>query len=442
MILPKTKLKHQLVLLNTFLKLLIIVLLGFTLPWMVNKVAINDTDRDLIKKLDDVLYLVDSMGINSFIDADAEFQAFGSYNILKEEYISIENMDSDTLINHISYMERIIEDELVNYRVLSYSFEKEGAVYLIEIGKSISTILAFQKQLKRFAMLFMILILVLTIMFEVSVIQYMLRPIDQIVQKLKKSTHPSRFDYTPLHTNTSDFSYLEQTIHQLMHQIADTFNNEREYISNVSHELLTPISIIKSKLDAIIMEGKLPEEDMLRIFESKQTLGRLTSMIRTLLTLSRIENQEYLLHDQVDVMDVMRNVAAELEDRLLDKKLELKTDFAVENFYFKGNRDLLFTMCYNLVNNALKYTESGHILLAAKFDKQDFRLTVADTGRGIEPENLPHIFSRFRKFKTGTDSFGLGLALAKKIADYHRISIQVESEPGAGTRFFLDLPLD
>lgn len=440
MVLPKLKLKNQLVLLNALFKAIIILFMVFFIPWMVNKVSINDTDNDLIKKLDEVLYLVDSLGISNFIDTDAEFQAYGSYNILKEEYISIENMEMDTLINQIGNSERIIEDELVNYRVLSYSLEIDDAYYLIEIGKSISTILAFQRQLKRFAILFMFLLLAITIFFEVSIIQYMLRPFDLIVAKLKRSTHPSRFDYQPIKTNTSDFEYLEQSIHNLMHKIAETFNNEREYISNVSHELLTPISIIKSKLDNIIMEGNLSDEDMLKVFESKQTLGRLTSMIRTLLTLSRIENEEYLLQDDVEVITVLKNVAAELGDRLLAKSLVLKTDYQLDNYSIKGNSDLLFNMFYNLVNNALKYTEEGAITFIAKQDNNGLQIIISDTGPGIEAEHVPFIFTRFRKFNAGQDSFGLGLALAKKIGDYHHIEMHVESELGKGTSFILSFP--
>jgi signal transduction histidine kinase len=263
-----------------------------------------------------------------------------------------------------------------------------------------------------------------------------------IVAKLKRSSHPSKFDYQAIKTNTSDFKYLEQTIHNLMHKIAETFNNEREYISNVSHELLTPISIIKSKLDNIIMEGNLSDEDMLKVFESKQTLGRLTSMIRTLLTLSRIENEEYMLQEEVEVISVLKNVADELEDRLLAKSLVLKTDYGMTQFQMKGNSDLLFNMFYNLVNNALKYTDEGFIAFTTQMHKKGLRIIISDTGPGIEPEHVPYIFTRFRKFNAGKDSFGLGLALAKKIGDYHHIQMHVESYPGKGTSFILNFPVN
>ncbi|MFC2152614.1 histidine kinase dimerization/phospho-acceptor domain-containing protein, partial [Bacteroidota bacterium] len=296
---PNLKLKSQLALFNAFSKALIITLLVFIIPWLVSRISISDTDDVLVQKLDQVIELVDSLGMEAYIDMDAEFQAFGSYNILKEEYISIEPIKNDTVINIIQYSQRIIEDELVDYRVLSYSIQENDNNYLIEIGKSISTIYHFEENLKRFAFIFLIIIISLTFLFDLSFIQYLLLPFEKIVRKLKSTNHPTSFNYTPVKTNTSDFIYLDQTIHSLMRKIEAAFNDEREYISNVSHELLTPVSIIQSKLDNILHESELPEKDMIKIFESKKTLRRLTNLVRTLLMMSRIENEEYILTDNV-----------------------------------------------------------------------------------------------------------------------------------------------
>lgn len=437
MVVPKIKLKNKLALVNALSKVIIVLLMAFTIPWLISKISIKDTDDSLVQKLDDVFYIVDSLGVDAFFDDEDDFKAFGSYNILKEEYISIEKMESDTLINSIAFTQRIIEEETVDYRVLSYSFDVESEYYLIEIGKSISTILSFEKLLKRLAFLFMLILLAITIIVEVSVIQYMLHPLDAIIKKLKSTSHPSSFKYEKVKTSTSDFRYLDETLHNLMQKIGETFNNEREYIGNVSHELLTPISIIKSKLDNIIMEGNIGEEDMLKVYESKKTLGRLTKMIRTLLTLSRIENDEYLLKDKVDAVDTLKSVVVELEDRIQAKGLALKLEWNIPHVSLKGNQELLFNMYYNLVNNAIKYTHKGFIKIESIFKDGKSQIIISDTGEGIDSNLIPYIFSRFRKFKTGNDSFGLGLALAKRIADYHSIDINVISNINEGSSFYL-----
>lgn len=438
--LPQIKLKNQLALVNAFSKLFTVLVLIFIIPWLVSRISINDTDENLVKKLDEMLMLVDSLGIENFIDKDAGFQAYGSYNILKEEYISIEKMDNDTLVNYIDYSQRLIENEVVDYRVLSYSFVVDDEYYLIEIGKSISTILLFEKQLKRMAFLFMIILLAITIVIELSLIQYLLRPLDAIVKKLKQTQHPNTFNYKKINTRTADFKYLEETIHSLMHKIEVSFNNEREFTSNVSHELLTPISIIKSKLDNVIMDGDLSDEDLQKVFDSKKTLGRLTKMIRTLLTMSRIENEEYLLNTRADLVDILKNVAAELEDKTTAKNLEVRQEWKIPSVNILGNTDLLFNLFYNLLNNSIKYTDVGTITLQSGKLEGQTAITITDTGQGIEQEHLPYVFSRFKKFKKGKNNFGLGLALAKKICDYHNITIKVESEINKGTTFQLFMP--
>lgn len=437
---PNLKLKSQLALFNAFSKALIITLLVFLIPWLVSRISIQDTDKLLIQKLDQVIELVDSLGIETYIDMDAEFQAFGSYNILKEEYISIEPIQTDTTINIIQYSERIIEDELVDYRVLSYSIEENDNNYLIEIGKSISVILHFEHNLKQFAFIFLIFIITLTFIFDLSFIQYLLRPFERIVSKLKYTKHPTSFNYQPVNTNTSDFIYLDETIHSLMRKIEAAFNDEREYISNVSHELLTPVSIIQSKLDNILYESNLSEADMMKIFESKKTLRRLTNLVRTLLMMSRIENEEYILTQDVNVNKVLQNVVEEIEDKAIAKELEIKMELKANDFIFKGNDNLLFTLFYNFVNNAIRYTDKGHVEIVSKQENNQFSVQINDTGAGIKKEKIPQIFSRFKNSNETKDSYGLGLALSKKICDYHKIIVEVKSEVNKGSSFILLFP--
>jgi len=437
---PNLKLKSQLALFNAFSKALIITLLVFLIPWLVSRISIRDTDQVLVQKLDQVIELVDSLGIEAYIDMDAEFQAFGSYNILKEEYISIEPIKPDTVVNIIQYSQRIIEDELVDYRVLGFSIEENENNYLIEIGKSISTILHFEQNLKRFAFIFLIFIITLTFIFDLSFIQYLLRPFEKIVKKLKYTKHPTSFNYTPIKTNTSDFIYLDETIHALMRKIEAAFNDEREYISNVSHELLTPVSIIQSKLDNILHDSNLSEDDMVKIFESKKTLRRLTNLVRTLLMMSRIENEEYILTEEVDVHKVLKNVLEEIEDKAIAKELDLRIILNAKDFIFKGNDNLLFTLFYNFVNNAIRYTEQGFIRVETSIENNTYTVSIIDTGVGIKKEKIPQIFSRFKNSNQTKDSYGLGLALSKKICDYHKISIEVKSEENKGSRFILKFP--
>ncbi len=438
----KLKLKTQLALFNALSKAIIISFIVLIVPWLVSNITMHDTDDLLIQKLDKVTLLIDSLGINNYINIDAELKSYGSYNILKDEFISIEQISNDTLIDIIQYSQREIENEIVDYRVLSYSIKENGNNYLIEIGKSISTIYRFEQNLKQFSLIFLLIIVSLTIILDLSVIQYLLFPLEKIVKKLKTTNHPTTYNYTPIKTSTSDFIYLDETIRSLMHKIESIFIDERNYISNVSHELLTPVSIIQSKLENIINESSLSENDMIKIYESKKTLRRLTNLVRTLLMMSRIENREYILTEKVNINIVLKNVCEEIEDKISAKELDLKIDFDTSDFYYYGNENLLFTLFYNFINNSIRYTENGYIKIETYKNKHHYIVKISDTGIGIKEDQIPHIFSRHKNFSSTKDSYGLGLALSKKICDYHNITIDVISELNKGSSFILKFPIN
>ncbi len=437
---PRLKLKNKLMMVNLFAKLAIMSVIVFIIPSMVIKFSINQTDENLIRKLDNTLAMIDSMGIESFLTS--ETQAFGSYNILKEEYVSIERMDTDTLLNYIGFSQRIVDNSVVDYRTLSYSLGIDDNYYLIEIGESLATIFTLERQLRRYALIFMLLLLALTLVLEFFSITTLLRPLDRIVANIKSSRSPSSFNYDSVNTSTTDFDYLQETIHSQMRRIEKAFNSEREYTSNVSHELLTPISVIQSKLENMISDGNLPESELPRIYEARKTLGRLTLMVRSLLMLSRIENDEYPLKDEVNIRDVVENVTEELEDRFEARGLTVTLDWKTPATTLSGNRQLIFNMFYNLVNNAIKYTSEGGITVTAEAKGDKTVITVKDTGKGIPAGNLEGLFTRFGGHDPNGGGYGLGLALVKKICDYHSISVLVESAPGRGTTFFLEMKLE
>lgn len=438
MIFPKAKLKNQLVLINAFSKLVIILLAVFLIPWLVRNISISETDNQLINKLDLVYELIETEGIEEFISAEELEAGFGSYNILKEEYISIEVTTDTTLSEFIDNSQRLIEDELYDYRVISAVIQYENYFYLIEIGKSINSIISFERKLKKFAFYFLLILLSLTVVFDLSITQLLLKPFDLIIQKLKKAEHPTHFDYIPTKTNTSDFIYLEESIHALMKKIEKAFKDERDFIGDISHEILTPISIIRSKLDNFANSTTLTDEEMIKIIESKMTLGRLTKLVRTLLLMSRIDNQEYLTNEQIDLNLLIENVLNEMAERFEVKELDIEFKKECLNIEINGNRELLHILFFNLITNAVKYTPSGgKISLNSQIIEDNYHIYIRDTGIGIKESHIPHIFTRFAKFQDGENNFGLGLSLVKKIADNHKILIEVKSIVNSGTTFTL-----
>lgn len=434
------KLTNKLSVFNTLTKLFIIAAFLFLMPQIVSKVSIVNTDNLLWLKKNSFLEIIEKSGIEHFLTKDNITEGYASYGLFKEDYASLIQVDTLSVFDEIEYAEVQIEEDVKSYRVISHSFEYNKNYYFLEIGKSIDSIFETEFILKKYALYVLALALIISIIIDFGIHKKLLLPLEQIVQKLKTIENPSSFDYSRTKTSTYDFRYLENTLHSLMRKIEKSFIQEREFIGNVSHELLTPISIIQTKLDNLLNDSEIKDEHLLKIIESKKTLNRLTRIVRTLLMISRIENEEYLLNNQFSLNELIHDLEEEIKDKAEIKKIRLKITLPNENVPILGNRDLLFTMLFNVISNSIKYTpEEGEIKLNCDISNQAV-LAINDTGIGIPKDQLESIFSRYKKFNSDSNSFGLGLALVKKIADYHKIKIDIYSELEKGTKVRFTFP--
>jgi signal transduction histidine kinase len=437
------KLQAKLALFNTLSKLLMILVAALVLPSLINRLSLSHADQQLIVKKEKVLGIIDRIGITEFIKSEHD-SSFASYNLLKEEFISLEQVTPQPTRQFISEAARNIEDEIVDYRVLSYTFERKGKTYLLEIGKSLETVQERHDLLQKLAIFLLLAVTVLTIFTDIVFARFLLQPLQRIIEtKLRDVHHPATFNFEPIETHTLDFRQLDASINQMMLQIKASFEKEREFMSNVAHELLTPISILQNRFENLVSEENLSEQAELKLLESQKTLSRLKNIIRSLLLISKIENDQYLKTDQVNIEKLIREVADEVEVRLESKNLKLEIALEPPLPVLPGNHSLLFTMFFNLVNNAIKYNrENGAIFIAGQETLNGYAIEIRDTGQGIAEAALPVIFSRFNRASLihQHDSYGLGLPIVQTIASFHDIKIGVSSEVNIGTVFTLLFP--
>lgn len=432
------KLRAKFALYNTLSKLAIILVFVLVLPVLIRNIAIVNTDAQLNQKKEQVIDIIDEVGITEFIEEGSE-GTYGSYNLLKEEFISLEQNDSVPAINSIENSARIVEEEIVDYRVLTHSFVLENQQYILEVGRSLSTIHEIERTLQKFGLVTLLIIAILTTISDIAFTKILLAPLKNIVTKLRDTRDPTSFRYQQVETTTTDFQYLDETIHEMMTRLEAVFTKEREFISNVSHQLLTPISILQSKLENLLTDHALSEEAEVKLIESQKSLSRLKGIVQSLLLISKIENKQYLRQDHVSIQNLIDEVHQEIEDRLDAKGISLGKE-GLENFTIEQcNKALLHTMIFNIINNSIRYNkESGHIEVIGFSTGDGYQLEIRDNGIGILPEDLPVLFSRFKRFQqSDSDSYGLGLPIVKTIADFHQIDIDVTSTRGAGTSFSL-----
>jgi two-component system sensor histidine kinase ArlS len=438
------RLGTKLTLFNTISKLVIVVLFVLLLPTLIRDINQNYTDNWLHKQKDKVLNIIKTTGIKNYIQNG---ESYGSYNVLlKEEYVSLDVDSSDVKQDTIVNEKRVVEGDTIQYRILSHTFIVAKTNYLLEIGKSIDTINETTTPLQNIAFEILLGMVLLTILADQVYSTYVLRPLGMIIKtKLIGHKFPRPAPYKKVRTTTSDFEYLDISIHEMIKTIESTFQKEREFISNASHELMTPISILQSKIENMFEREDIVDDVKVRLLEMQKILNRLKSITKTLLLISQIENEQFLKEDKISISELVQEVYDEISIRLQEKNISLEINIPPEWQLVHVNRFLLFNLFFNLINNAIKYNkEGGEIKITGTLTNKLFTVDITDTGIGISAEQLPRIFNRFKKFSQSLqqDSFGLGLPIVRSIADFHRIQIDVKSEPSVGSTFKLTFPAE
>ncbi|MBK8583950.1 MAG: HAMP domain-containing histidine kinase [Bacteroidetes bacterium] len=438
------KIQVKLSLYNAISKVVIILVIGAIIPVLIQKVAYNHLDKRLEARLEKTMRMVAVGGLDEItLDQDCSFD---SYNIFKEEFVSITPLailPPDFGKYHIENAERKIDDETVKHRVLTQAFVYDNQLYSIAIGEGLSAYDQLNITIRKFTIWIMVAVVVISIFFDLLFARLLLRPFNKIVnEKLRDVQHPSTFDPHPVKTTTTEFSHLDKSINEMMVKIRETFETERQFIMNVSHEILTPISILKNRIENMISDPGIPDSVVERMVDSQKTLSRLTKVVRNLLYISRIENAQYLKNESADLQMIVREIFEELEELTQGKGITVINEWKDEFVFTPCNLSLIHTLLFNLITNAIKYNcESGKITVTGLWEGDFYTVSVTDTGDGISPNQLPFIFDRFKRFRPEDDmSYGLGLPIVKTIADFHGIKVIAQSTLNEGSTFTLKFP--
>ncbi len=301
------KLREKLTLFNQLSKLAFAAVFIAVMPYTIERINISQTDREMIRKKEQVIAMINSSGIEAFINSESE-SAFSSYNILKDEFISLERINLNEDLDFIQVTKRLIEDETISFRVLSYSFDFNGQTYLLEIGKSLESMMHARKNIVRLTWGLLTLIILITLFADFYYAYRVLHPLALIIKKLKGTSAPDLFDKVPVKTTTIDFSQLDQTLIDLMNRIDVLFKKERDATVNISHDLLTPVSVLRSRLENILLQDNLDNETSAKIEESLRTLHRLKTLVNSHLLIARIENKQYLKDESFAVGDLLTEI--------------------------------------------------------------------------------------------------------------------------------------
>ncbi len=228
--------------------------------------------------------------------------------------------------------------------------------------------------------------------------------------------------------------------------------SRRKFLSEISHELRTPVTVIRGSLEAL-RDGIVKEDDVREYYATmSDSAASLDRLISDLLELTRLDNPEFTLDmEKVNLQDVVEDAVRQIRQIASQKGVKIEFNVSDEHDEFYGDYGRLRQMLVNILNNAVKFTPSGsrvfvdYRLKGAAYASQraDAVISIRDEGIGMSEETIHHLFDRFYTTgKAGTDSTGLGLSIAKGIADRHTVEIDVVSREGEGSTFTLTFPPD
>lgn len=243
------------------------------------------------------------------------------------------------------------------------------------------------------------------------------------------------------------FKRMADRILDQLHRLKETDTLRRELMANVSHDLRTPLASLQGYLETLLLkEGTLSPEEQRRYLEIASTHSvRLGKLVNELFELAKLDSQQAAPQvESFSLGELVQDVAQKFQLPAEQRGIRLQTNFRSDLPFISADIGLIERVFENLIDNALRHTPAGGtIAIVLLSSDRAITVQVTDTGHGIPPQALPHIFDRFYKVETGapSDGAGLGLAIAKRILELHGSSIEASSSPNAGATFTFRLPV-
>lgn len=242
------------------------------------------------------------------------------------------------------------------------------------------------------------------------------KPFYDTIEKLKEFSLMREEGLNFTETDIVEFAELNAGLERLIQKNISVYRKQREFIENASHELQTPVALIKSKLDVLLQSGELSEKQLELVSKLHPPLSRLSRLNKNLLLLAKLENQQFSEMEPVNVPELLSETIEMFEDYAQEKEQIISSE--TEPFMLKANRDLFEALLGNLFSNAIRYSETGS---AIQVVLKNGTLWVRNPGtRSLSGHSL---FDRFGRSSEESGNVGLGLAIVKEICDQNHWKI-------------------
>ncbi len=318
-----------------------------------------------------------------------------------------------------------------------------GAVFACTTGNSINGLMRTTVKATIMICLWVLLAALIAVYF---VSERVISPLKDMA-RAAKAFASGKFDVRVPVKGRDEIAELAVAFNNMAGSLSDLENMRSTFLSNVSHDLRTPMTTISGFIDGLL-DGTIPEEKheyYLRMIGDE--VRRLSRLVAALLDISRIQaGDRKFTMSAFDICEMARVILISFEQKIDKKKLDVEVEMDEENIFAWADHDAIYQILYNICDNAVKFSREGgkYRIKITVHDKKIF-VSVYNHGEGIKPEDLPHVFERFYKGdksrgldKSGT---GLGLYIARSIIDAHNEEIWVKSKYGEYCEFIFTLKL-
>ena len=277
-------------------------------------------------------------------------------------------------------------------------------------------------------------------------VQRALKPVEKITRAAERITQHNLSERLPVARTGDELERLSISLNRMINRLDDAFENSRRFVADASHDLRTPLTIMRGELESLAEDPRLDPEFRERAASLHEEALHLSKIVEQLFTLSRLDAGEAQAEcEQFDLSELAKTTAEQMSLLAEDKKIAIATN-ANQTILVEGDRVRMKQVIVNLLDNAIKYTpENGAVQLRVHGFNGHAVLEVEDNGIGIPRDSLPHVFDRFYRVNQtradGSESAGLGLAIVKSICTAHGAEVEAVSVPSFGSLFRVKMPL-
>lgn len=443
----------------------ILLAVGLFMYYEIKEIVFHSVDHTLHSKMQIITGLLHEE--HGMIELELSEVISGEYSIPRSGHYYKVIMDgkilavSPSLVNDnynlgsgtLEYHDRKLKEKVFTstgpdgepIRVLQHDLKFLGRDINVFVAESLTDSLTMIGTFRRFLLIIIPAGISIMSLVGLWITNNSLKPVNTLSDRIKTITHKNLNERIDARTEADELTDLADSFNEMLNRLQQAFEAERRLISDASHELKTPVSVIKTYCDVMLQKDRTKEELIETLRTIKTVSENMGKLINDLLSLARLDSG---LISPANFKKILLNEclqhAIELTKPLAEKKHVSVKTFLVNDIHIIGDKERVTEAFLNIIENAVNYNkDNGIVEIEAEIKNNRVNISIKDTGIGIKKEDLERIFERFYRTHTSrnTEGTGIGLSIAKAIVEAHGGTIKVESEFGKGSCFTIILPI-